>query len=152
VSAEGVYNGFYRWNHRRNVSVGDSIGDFDGESATSLYGYPSLNPSVKSSEKTPRHHTVASFQTNCIGHRRYSRYIPTEIFCRYILTISPIELCHRYIPTGSPTELCHRYIPTELETELFPLVRITDENILSVIPLVFAGFLVVLRTQFTKLI
>jgi len=139
VSAEGVYNGFYRWNHRRIHSVGDSIGDFDGESATSLYGYLGLNPSVKSSEKTPRHHTVTSFQTNCIGHRRYGRYIPTKIFCRYI-------------PTVSPTELCRRYIPTELETELFPLVRITDENILSVISLVFAGFLVVLRTQFTKLI
>jgi len=73
VSAEGVYNGFYRWNHRRNVSVGDSIGDSDGETATSLYGYLGLNPPVislvKSSEKTPRHHTVASFQTNCIGHR-----------------------------------------------------------------------------------
>jgi hypothetical protein len=69
VSAEGVYNGFYQWNHRRNVSVGDSI----GESATSLYGYLGLNPPViplvKSSEKTSRHHTVASFQTNCIGRR-----------------------------------------------------------------------------------
>jgi hypothetical protein len=33
-----VYNGFFRRNHRRNTSV--------GESATSLYGYLSLNPSV----------------------------------------------------------------------------------------------------------
>jgi hypothetical protein len=40
----------------------------------SLYGYLSLNPSViplvKSSEKTQRHHTVASFQTKCIVCRR----------------------------------------------------------------------------------
>ena len=54
VSTVGVYNGFYRWNHRRNVSVGDSIGD----SAMSLYDYLSLNPSVipsvKSSEKIVR--------------------------------------------------------------------------------------------------
>ena len=118
MSAEGVYNGFYQWNHRRNVSVGDSI----GESATSLYGYLGLNPPViplvKSSEKTPRHHTIASFQTNCIGRR--------------------------YIQTGSPTELCCRYIPTELKTELFPSVRITDEKFSSVIPLVFAGFLVMM--------
>jgi len=129
-----VYNGFYQWNHRRNVSVGDSIGD----SATSLYGYLSLNPSVipsvKSSEKTPRHHTIASFQTNCIGRRRSSRYIPTEIF-------------RRYIPTVSPMELCRRYIPTDFETELFPSIRITDEKIPSVIPLVFAGFLVVVHVQ-----
>jgi len=44
----------------------------------SLYGYLSLNPSVipsvKSSEKTPRHHVVASFQTKCIVRR----YIPTD--------------------------------------------------------------------------
>ena len=33
-----VYNGFFR----RNTSVGDAV----GESATSLYGYLSLNPSV----------------------------------------------------------------------------------------------------------
>jgi hypothetical protein len=54
-------------------SVGDSIGD----SAMSLYGYLSLNPSVissvKSSEKTPRHHAVASFQTKCIVRRRSDR-------------------------------------------------------------------------------
>jgi hypothetical protein len=107
VSAEGsVYNGFYRWNHRWNSSVGISIGDFVGDSVTSLYGYLSLNPSiipsVKSSEKTPRHHTVASFQTNFIGRRRYGWYIPTKIFCRYISTISPTELCHRYIPIELP--------------------------------------------------
>jgi hypothetical protein len=126
VSAEGVYNDFYWWNHRRNVSVSDSIGDSDGESVTSLYGYLGLNPPViplvKSFEKTPRHHTVASFQTNCIGRQWYGRYIPT----------------------GSPTELCCRYIPTELKTELFPSIRITDEKISSVIPLVFAGFLVIM--------
>jgi hypothetical protein len=34
----GAYNGFFR----RKKSVGDSV----GESATSLYGYLSLNPSV----------------------------------------------------------------------------------------------------------
>lgn len=74
----------------------------------SLYGYLGLNPSVKSSEKTPRHHTVASFQTNCIGSRRSGQYIPIDF-----------------------------------ETELFLSVRITDEKIPLVIPLVFAGFLVV---------
>ena len=78
----------------------------------SLYSYLGLNPSVilsvKSFEKNPRHHTVATFQTNCIGRRRYGRYIPSE-----------------------------------LETELLPSVIITDEKIPSVIPLVFAGFLVV---------
>ena len=75
VGREGVYNGFYRWTHRRIYSVGDSIGDFVGDNAMSLYGYLSLNPSVipsvKSSEKTPRHHAVASFQTKCIVRRRY---------------------------------------------------------------------------------
>jgi hypothetical protein len=61
VSADGrVYNGFFRWNHRRKKSVSDSIGDSVGYSATSLYGYLSLNPSVilsvKSSDvTTPLH-------------------------------------------------------------------------------------------------
>jgi len=114
----------------RRYFHGDSVGD----SATSLYGYISLNPSVipsvKSSEKTPRHHTVASFQTKFIGRRRSRQYMPTEIFLRYI-------------PTVSPTDLCRRYIPIDFETELFPLVIITDEKNPSVIPLVFAGFLVV---------
>ena len=125
-----VYNGFYRWKHRQNLSVGISIGD----SATLLYDYLSLNPSVipsvKSSEKTPRHHAVASFQTNFIGRQRSGRYIPMKIF-------------HRYIPMVSPTDLCRWYIPTDVKTELFLSVIITDEKILSVISLVFAGFLVV---------
>jgi hypothetical protein len=55
VSAEWVYNGFYRWNHRQTFSVGIPVGDSAGESVTSLYGDPSLNPSVipsvKASEK-----------------------------------------------------------------------------------------------------
>jgi len=51
-----AYNGFFRRNHRRITSVGDSV----GESVTSLYGYISLNPSVilsvKSSDvTTPLH-------------------------------------------------------------------------------------------------
>jgi hypothetical protein len=55
-----AYNGFFRWNHWRITSVGDSIGDSVGESATSLYGYlnlnPSVIPSVKSSDvTTPLH-------------------------------------------------------------------------------------------------
>jgi len=31
----GVYNGFFRWNHRRTYFVGDSVGDAVGESAMS---------------------------------------------------------------------------------------------------------------------
>jgi len=132
VGRGGVYNGFYRWNHRRIHSVGDSIGD----SAMSLYGYLSLNlsviPSVKSSEKTPHHHAVASFQTKCIVRQRYGRYIPTNIFRRYILTVSP-------------TELVRRYIPTDFETEFSPSVITTDGKFPSVIPLVFSGFPVVIE-------
>jgi len=41
-----VYNGFFRRNHRRTYSIGDFIGAAVGESATSLYSYLSLNPSV----------------------------------------------------------------------------------------------------------
>jgi len=102
----GVYNGFFRRNHRRKYSVGDSIGDAVGESATLLYGYLSLNPSVMSVGKIAwRHHAVAYFQTNCILRRQnrrkyrrnksvgiyrqiwrrnyFRRYtLPTEIFCR----------------------------------------------------------------------
>jgi hypothetical protein len=44
VSVDWAYNGFYR----RILFVGDSVGDAVGESATSLYGYHSLNPSVMS--------------------------------------------------------------------------------------------------------
>jgi len=62
VGRGDVYNGFYRWNHRRIHSIGDSIGDSVSDSVMSLYGYLSLNPSVipliKLSEKTPHHHAV----------------------------------------------------------------------------------------------
>jgi len=134
VSAECVYNGFYRWNHRRTRFVGDSISDSAGESTTSLYDYiglnPSIIPSVNSSENNPRHHTIATFHTNYIGRRRYRRYILIDLF-------------RQYIPTVSPMAWFHWYILTKFEMELFPSVKITDEKILSVIPLVFAGFLVV---------
>jgi hypothetical protein len=127
----GAYNGFSRRNHRRNKSIGHSVGDSVGDSATSLYGYLSLNPSVMSVGKIAwRHHAFSYFQTNCISRRRHRRYIPTEIF-------------RRYIPTELPTEKFCRYIPTDFETELFLSVYITDGNIPSVIPLVFSGFLVV---------
>jgi len=103
--------------------VGIPAGDSAGDCATSLYGDPGLNPSVipsvKSSEKNPRHHTVATFQKNYIIRRRYGRYIPTNIF-------------HRYIPTVSPMGIVYQYIPIEVEMELLP----------SVILLVFADFLI----------
>jgi hypothetical protein len=110
----GVYNGFFR----RNTFVGDSVGDAVGESATSLYGYLNLNPSVMPVGKIAwRHHAVAYFQTNCILRRQNRRYIPMDIFCRYI--------------------------PMDFETELFPSVYITDGIFPSVIPLLFSSFLVV---------
>jgi len=80
----------------------DSIGDY-------LSLNPSVIPSVILSERTPRHHAVASFQTKYIVRRRYGRYVLTTF-----------------------------------EMELFLSVIITDRKIPSVIPLVFAGFLVVL--------
>jgi hypothetical protein len=98
----------------------------------SLYGYLSLNPSVipsvKSSEQTPRHHAVASFQTKCIVRRRYGRYLTTEYYSRYI-------------PTVSSMELVRWYIPSDFETEFSPSV------IPLVIPLVFSGFLVVIEDK-----
>jgi len=51
MSAEWVYNGFYRWNHRQTFSIDILVGDSAGESVTSLYGDPGLNPSVKTFEK-----------------------------------------------------------------------------------------------------
>jgi len=73
VSAEWVYIDFYRWNHRRTRSVGIPVGYSVGDCDTSLYGDPDLNSSiilsVKSSEKNPRHHTVATFQKNYIIRR-----------------------------------------------------------------------------------
>ena len=102
VGRGGVYNGFYRWTHRRNVSVGDSIGDSVGDSVMSLYSYLSLNPSVipsvKSSEQTPRHHAVASFQTKCIVRRRYGRYLTTEYYRRYIPSDFETEFSPSVIP------------------------------------------------------
>jgi len=63
----GAYNGFFRRNHQRMYSV--------GASATSLYGYLSLNPSVISVGKIAwRHHVVAYFQTSCITRRRNCQY------------------------------------------------------------------------------
>jgi len=119
----GAYNGFFRRTHWQIHSVGDI--------ATSLYGYHSLNPSVLSVGKIAwRHHAVAYFQTKCIFRRWSRRYIPTEIF-------------YRYIPTALPTEWFRRYIPTDFKTELCPSVLITDGIFPSVIPLLFSGFLVV---------
>jgi hypothetical protein len=77
---------------------------------------PSVIPSVKSSGKIVR--------------RRYGRYILTDIFRRYILTVSPTKLVRRYIPTDFETEFSLSVITTD---GIFPLV----------IPLVFSGFLVV---------
>jgi len=135
VSAEWVYIGFYQWNHQRKLSICIPVGDSASDCATSLYGDPGLNPSViplvKSPEKNTRHHTVATFQKNYLIRRRYCRYIPTDVF-------------RRYIPTVSPTGIICRYISTELKTELFPSIRITDEKI----PLVFADFLVVRQLVF----
>jgi hypothetical protein len=139
VSAEWVYNGFDRWNHRRTHSVGIPVSDSTSESVTSLYGYPGLNPSVilsvKSAENNPRHHIVATFQKNCIVCRWYSRYIPMEVFCRYI-------------PIVSLTDVLCRYIPTDFERELCPSVKISDEKISQVIPLVFSNFLVVVEVDY----
>jgi len=83
VSADWVYIDFYQWNHRRIMSIGMPFSESADDSATSLYEDPGLNPSViqlvKSSEKNPRHHTVATFQKNYIICRWYGRYIPTEL-------------------------------------------------------------------------
>jgi len=89
VSAESLCTGFYRWNHRRKPSIGDSASGSD----TSLNGYPGLNPSVfpsvNSSEKihviTPLQLSKKGFSTvgdtvgiyrwtNSVGiYRRYHR-------------------------------------------------------------------------------
>jgi hypothetical protein len=50
----------------------------------------------------------------------------------------------------SPTGLFRRYMPRDFETELFPSVYITNGKILSVIPLVFFGFLIVGRQDWHK--
>jgi len=72
-SAEWVYIHFCRLNHRRTHSVCIPVGESAGDSATSLYGDPSLNPSVipsvKSSEKNLRHHAIATFQKNYLIRR-----------------------------------------------------------------------------------
>jgi len=108
---------FRRWFHRWQCHVTIRISQFE-----------SFGNSV--SKIVWRHHAVAYFQTNYIPRRRNGRYIPMEIF-------------RRYIPTVSPTDVGHRYIPTDFEMELCPSVIITDRNIPLVILLVFFGFLVV---------
>jgi hypothetical protein len=65
-----------------------------------LSRFESLDNSVgKISWKNPRHHTVVTFQKNCIVHRRYGRYIPTEYVCWYIPTVSLMDVLCQYIPT-----------------------------------------------------
>jgi len=73
------------------------------------------------------HHAVAYFQTNCIPRRRNRRYIPMEIF-------------RRYIPTVSSMGWGRRYIPADFEMKLFPSIIITDGMFLSIISLIFSGF------------
>jgi len=78
----GVYNGFFRRNHRRIPSVGDFVGDAVGDIATSLYGNLSLNFSVLSVGNIAwRHHVVAYFQTKCI-FRRWNRQILRRNYVR----------------------------------------------------------------------
>ena len=65
LSAEWVYNGFYRWTHRWHVSVGDSISDSDGESIVRLsqfesVGHPIGKIILKKYMKVPRHCTTTS--------------------------------------------------------------------------------------------
>jgi hypothetical protein len=81
-------------------------------------------------KKNPRHHIIATFQKNYRIRRWYGWYIPTDVFRWYRQTISP-------------TDGFYRYIPTDVETELLSSIIFTDKNILSVILLVFADFLVV---------
>jgi hypothetical protein len=94
----GAYNGFSRRNHQRIYSVGDSVGD----SATSLYGYLSLNPSVKSPDVTTPFYisrrTVYSVG-DIVGiyRRKYSVGIYRQILRR--------NYCRRYI---LPTEQFRR--------------------------------------------
>ena len=143
--AECVYIAFYRSNHRRITAVSIPVGTSDDKRATSLYGDPDLNlsviPSIKSYEKIQRHHNVSSFQNstqfvdNSVGIYRWNNsvgiYRPScrrYVVCRYI----------------SPTAKFCRCRSTKLEMELYPSVKITDKIILSVIPLVFANFLVVI--------
>jgi hypothetical protein len=79
-------------------------------------------------KSTSSHH--CNFSKNYIIHQLYGRYIPTDVFCWYILTVSP-------------TDIVCWYIPTKIEMEVCPSIKITDEKILSVISLVFIDFLVV---------
>jgi hypothetical protein len=51
---------------------------------------------------------------------------------------------HYTIATFQKKCIVRRYIPTVFETKLYLSINITDENILSVIPLVFTDFLVVI--------
>jgi hypothetical protein len=90
-----------------------SVGNTVGVSDTSLFGCPGLNPSVFPSVNLI--HVIPPLQFSKKISRR--RYIPTELF-------------RRYIPAASPMDFFHRLIPTDFETELFP----------SVMPLVLSGF------------
>jgi hypothetical protein len=51
-SVKWWYIHFYRWNHQWTPSIGDSIGNSDGELVTSLYEDSGLNPSVILSVKS----------------------------------------------------------------------------------------------------
>ena len=129
VSTGWVYIDFYQWNHQQTLSVGIPVDESTSNCATSLYEYPSLNPSVVSNIVWKKIHVITPLQPskkNYIIRRRYDRYI----FCWYI-------------PTVSPTDIFCRYISIKFEMELFLSTKITDEKILLVIPLVFVDFLVV---------
>jgi hypothetical protein len=104
---------------------------------------PLVYPSVSQPVTVPRHYSIGkiiwkkstsshrcNFSKIYIIRRQYGRYIPTEY----------VRQC---IPTVLPTEMVCQYIPTKLEKKLFLSVKITDEKISSVIPLIFIYFLVV---------
>jgi hypothetical protein len=131
-----AYNGFFRRNHRRITFVGDSVDDSVGESVTSLYGYISLNPlvipSVKSSDVTTPLHI--SKQTVYLVGETVGTYRRNIFVGRY----------RRVYSVGIYRQILRRNFSVD------NMVYITDGKILSVIPLVFSGFLVVRWNEIWK--
>jgi len=113
-------NGFFWWNHQRIPSVDDSISDSIGDSATSLYGYLSLNPSVIPSIKS-------SNVTTSLHISRQNIY-PSAKWLVYTDKIFPSVYTNRFADGSMSSVYSDRY---------------WDGKISSIISLIFSDFLVV---------
>ena len=100
---------FYWWNHRQKYSIGDSIGNSNGEWVMSLYEDLGLNHSVILWVKSP---VKTSRSLNCFFFSFKILYIPSVIQSVYTDNIIPSVYSDRITDGFTSVGKYHRKLPT----------------------------------------